>query len=192
MQTGASTCNRNKQSSSSRPIQYTCSQSRHIHTKKCPIYLKLPWLGDCTTRFDNRISHIISSAFPALKLLCCFSSRSTFSTTIKDVLPLTALSNLVYSFTCVCERRHIGKTTQRLSERIKQHVPLTSINVGLALRSAGRGGGVLSLPADEQVVLARQLADSRSDSVITRHLRSNHDCLMAVCSHVFDLFSVVA
>ena len=84
--------------------------------KKCPIYLKLPWLGDCSTRFDNRISHnidiIISSAFPALKLLCCFSSRSTFSTTNKDVLPLTTLSNLVYSFTCVCERRYVPSNLQ--------------------------------------------------------------------------------
>ena len=36
------------------------------------------------------------------------------------------------------------------------------------------------------------MADSRSDSAITRRLRSNHDCLIAVFSHVFDLFSVVA
>ena len=79
-----------------------------------------------------------------------------------------------------------------MSERIKQHVALTLINAGLALRSAGRGGGVLSLPAEEQVGLARQLADSRSVSAITHHLRSNHDCLIAVCSNVFDLFSVVA
>ena len=71
-------------------------------------------------------------------------------------------------------------------------VPLTLINSGLALRSARRGGGVLSLPAEEQVILARRLADSRSDLPITRHLRSNHDCLIAVCSHVFDPFSVVA
>ena len=27
---------------------------------------------------------------------------------------------------------------------------------------------------------------------ITRHPRSNHDCLMAVCSYELDLFSVVA
>ena len=51
---------------------------------------------------------------------------------------------------------------------------------------------MLSLPAEEQVLLARQLADSRSESAITRHLRSNHDCLIAVFFHVFDLFSVVA
>ena len=51
---------------------------------------------------------------------------------------------------------------------------------------------MLSLSAEEQVVLARQLADYRSDSAITRHLRSNYECVMAVCSHMFDLFSVVA
>ena len=60
------------------------------------------------------------------------------------------------------------------------------------LEQYNRCGGVLSLPSEEQVILARQLADSRSNSAITRHLRSNHDCPMAVCSHVFDLFSVVA
>ena len=79
-----------------------------------------------------------------------------------------------------------------MSERIKQHVPLTLTNAGLALRSAGRGGGVLSLPAEEQMVLGRQLADSRSDSATTRHVRSNHNSLIAVCSHVSDLFSVGA
>ena len=51
---------------------------------------------------------------------------------------------------------------------------------------------MLSLSSEEQVILARQLADSRSNSAINRHLRSNYDCLMAVCSHVFDLFSVFA
>ena len=95
-------------------------------------------------------------------------------------MPLTTLSNLVYSFTCVCERRYIGKTTQRLSERIRQHVLLTLTNAGLALRSVGRGIGVLSLPAEEQVVLASQLADSRPDSAI----RSNHDCNGCVLSCV--------
>ena len=50
---------------------------------------------------------------------------------------------------------------------------------------------MLLLPSEEQVLLARQLADSRSNSAITRHHRSNHDCLIALCFHVFDLFSVV-
>ena len=93
----------------------------------------------------------------------------------------------------LAKQRHSYQVGHDLVHKsIKQHVLLTLINAGLALRSTGQDGGVLSLPAEEQVVLARQLADSHSDSAITRHLRSNHDCLMAVCSHVFDLFSVLA
>ena len=37
--------------------------------KKCQIYLKLPWLGDSSTKFESRISNIISSSFPACT--CC-------------------------------------------------------------------------------------------------------------------------
>ena len=161
--------------------------------KKCQIYLKLPWLGDSSTKFESRISNIISSSFPALHLLCCFSSRTTFSTTNKDVLPMHNLSNLVYSFTCVCERMYIGKTTQRLSERMKQHVPVALANVAHTLNSITLGGDVLSLPADEQVTLAKSLKESCSDSAITRHLKSSHDCLRAVCSNdLVNVFKVVA
>jgi len=160
--------------------------------KKCQIYLKLPWLGDYSSRFESRISNIISSSFPALRLLCCFSSRSIFSTTNKDVLPMHNLSNLVYSFTCVCERMYIGKTTQRLSERIKQHIPVALTNAAHTLKSI-TPGGVLSLSADAQVALAKSLEESRSDSAITRHLKANHDCLRNVCSiDMMNVFKVVA
>ena len=46
-----------------------------------------------------------------------------FSTTNKNVLPLTYLSNVIYLFTCECDRRYIGRTTQRLGDRIEQHIP---------------------------------------------------------------------
>ena len=103
------------------------------------------------------------------------------------------LSNLVYSFTCVCERMYIGKTTQRLSERMKQHVPVTLASVAHTLNSITLGGGVLSLSAAEQVTLAKNLEESRSDSAITRHLKSSLDCLRAVCSNdLVNVFKVVA
>ena len=35
-------------------------------------------------------------------------------------------SCVVYEFSCRCEARYVGRTTQRLADRIKQHVP-TSI-----------------------------------------------------------------
>ena len=44
----------------------------------------------------------------------------------KDSVPTTQKSCVVYEFSCRCEARYVGRTTQRLADRIKQHV-LTSI-----------------------------------------------------------------
>ena len=44
----------------------------------------------------------------------------------KDSVPTTQQSCVVYEFSCRCEARYVGCTTQRLADRIKQHVP-TSI-----------------------------------------------------------------
>ena len=45
---------------------------------------------------------------------------------IKPLHPTTQKSCVVYEFSCRCEARYVGRTTQRLADRIKQHV-LTSI-----------------------------------------------------------------
>ena len=50
-------------------------------------------------------------------MLCYFS--------IQHFLPVY-ISSFVYEFSCRCEARYVGRTTQRLADRIKQHVP-TSI-----------------------------------------------------------------
>ena len=44
----------------------------------------------------------------------------------KDSVPTTQKSCAVYEFSCRCEARYVGRTTQRLADRIEQHVP-TSI-----------------------------------------------------------------
>ena len=44
----------------------------------------------------------------------------------KDSVPTTQKSCVVYEFSFRCEARYVGRTTQRLADRIKQHVP-TSI-----------------------------------------------------------------
>ena len=44
----------------------------------------------------------------------------------KDSVPTTQKSCVVYEFSCRCEARYVGRTTQRLADRIKQHIP-TSI-----------------------------------------------------------------
>ena len=52
-----------------------------------------------------------------------FTSQSAFATARKDVLPAENKSNIVYLFGCECGCRYVGRTSMRLSESIKQHVP---------------------------------------------------------------------
>ena len=44
----------------------------------------------------------------------------------KDSTPTTQKNCVAYEFLCQCEARYVGHATQRLADRIKQHLP-TSI-----------------------------------------------------------------
>ena len=52
-----------------------------------------------------------------------FSSQRILHAAKKDVLPANQRSIVIYEYVCHCDSRYIGRTTQRLQERIKQHVP---------------------------------------------------------------------
>ena len=41
----------------------------------------------------------------------------------KDVLPTTQKSSVIYEYKCHCDSRCVGRTSQRLQDSIKQHVP---------------------------------------------------------------------
>ena len=45
------------------------------------------------------------------------------SVSCKDVLPTTLKSSVIYEYSCYCDSRYVGRTSQRLQDRIKQHVP---------------------------------------------------------------------
>ena len=49
------------------------------------------------------------------------------STCNKDVLPAVELSNVIYLFNCACGHGYVGRTSQRLEERIRQHVPVSLV-----------------------------------------------------------------
>ena len=73
--------------------------------------------------FKRRIFSVTKSAVPMCQPTCCFTSWQMFNTNGKDVLPAEKINNIIYLFTCDCGHRYVGKTTQRLEERVKQHVP---------------------------------------------------------------------
>ena len=103
--------------------------------EKCPVYLKLPWIGNVSSKFENQINKAITSCFFAVKPRVVYNTRVMLPSAKKDSVPTTQKSCVVYEFSCRCEARYVGHTTQRLADRIKQHVP-TSISSKINCESA--------------------------------------------------------
>ena len=94
--------------------------------EKCPVYLKLPWIGNVSSKFENQINKGITSCFYTVKPFVVYNTRVMLPSAKKDSVPTTQKNCVVHQFSCRCEARYVGRTSQRLADRIKQHVP-TSI-----------------------------------------------------------------
>ena len=83
----------------------------------------------------------------------------------KNIVFLPIKKSLVfYEFSCRCEARYVGRTTQRLEDRIKQHVP-TSIRkkTNIEREQPPRGCKTCN-------------AQNKCDPAIGQHLLENPEC----------------
>ena len=103
--------------------------------EKCPVYLRLPWLGSVSTRFENQVKSAVEQCFSTVEPRVVYSTNELLSATNKDVLPALQKSNVIYQFSWHRDSRCVGRTSQRLPDRIKQHVP-KSIHFALLPRNA--------------------------------------------------------
>ena len=140
-----------------------------------------------------------------------------FSTTNKDVLPMTAFSNVIYLFTCACGHKYKGKTTQRLGDRMKQHIPdafvqpvsptappvrrdrgrpprkqPTADTCAREVRRSGRVKATRSSTPTPLATIRPEMVEGKSDSAIRKHVKLSPNCLRSVCNNVLSHFSVVA
>ena len=140
------------------------SSEKWFGPEKCPVYLKLPWIGNVSSKFENQINKAITSCFYAVKPRAVYNTRVMLPSAKKDSVPTTQKSCVVYEFSCRCEARYVGRTTQRLADRIKQHVP-TSIRTK-------------NTTTREQPPRTCKNSNSKmkSDSAIGQHLLTNPEC----------------
>ena len=140
------------------------SSEKRFGPEKCPVYLKLPWIGNVSSKFENQINKAITSCFYAVKPRAVYNTRVMLPSAKKDSVPTTQKSCVVYEFSCRCEARYVGRTTQRLADRIKQHVP-TSIRTK-------------NTTTREQPPRTCKNSNSKmkSESAIGQHLLTNPEC----------------
>ena len=145
--------------------------------------------------------HLTSTYAPQCSAICYFTFKKMFSTTNKDVLPKTALSNVIYLLTCACGHKYIGITAQRLRDRVKPHTPdslvqLVSPTAPLLRRDRGRPPrkqptadtcaqevrrserikATRNYPPTLLTTIRPEMVEGKSDSAITKHVKLSRDC----------------
>ena len=74
-------------------------------------------------KFEKQITSAVKRCFFSIEPCVIFNTPQLLPAIKKDVLPSHHHSNVIYQFVCHCDSRYVGRTSQRLEERIKQHVP---------------------------------------------------------------------
>ena len=92
------------------------------------------------------------------------NTKVMLSSAKKDSVPTTQKSYVVYEFLCRCEARYVGRTKQRLADRIKQHV-LSSVRTKNTI-----------IREQPPRMCKSSNSKMKSDSAIGQHLIKNPEC----------------
>ena len=96
----------------------------------------------------------------------------------KDVLPANQRSMVIYEYVCHCDSRYVARTTQRLQERIKQHVPKAIRQKTTLTQEQGthRSQPTKTPPNRKCKAKSKTQFEPESDSGIGQHLLESNQC----------------
>ena len=146
--------------------------------QKCPVYLKLPWIGKISLNFEKQTKIAIKRCYQAVEPRIIFTTRKIWPAIHKNVLPSLQQIRVVCQYVCRCDCRYMGRTSPRLQDRINQHIPR-------CIRSDKRPTKNLSNRESK----ITNTPTVYSDSAIGQHLLENEKC----AKHYNDAhFSILA
>ena len=74
--------------------------------------------------FEHKeVKTAVESCYGSIRTRLVFTSKRMLPVARKDVLPAIQKSFVIYEYKCHCDSRYVGRTSQWLQDRIKQHVP---------------------------------------------------------------------
>ena len=104
--------------STSRASTVTSPDETHTH------YYKLPFVGPFSSIAQNRIRCLTQRFCKNLEIKLVFASykiKNLFS--VKDAIPKTIRSRVVYKFSCAgCSACYVGQTNRHLATRVREHL----------------------------------------------------------------------
>ena len=87
------------------------------------MYLWVPCIGKSSPNLEKEDKTALESCFDSVNTRLISMSKCMLPVTRKDVLSTTQKSSVIYGYKCHCDSPNIGRTSQRLQNRIIQHVP---------------------------------------------------------------------
>lgn len=145
--------------------------------QKCPVYLRLPYIGPVSNRFQHQASSAVGACFGSVRLRVIFGTRSLLRSHVKDRSPTLDSSNVVYKYTCACDSVYVGRTSNRLHARIDQHVPR-----GL-LKQLNSPKPATTVTSSKKTITAAY----NHLSAIGQHLVDNPECAKDFCRERFTV-----
>ena len=106
-----------------------------------------------------------------------FTTWPLLSATKKYVLPAHYGNNFIYQFVCYWDSRYVGRTSQNLQERIKQHVPRPIRN-----HHSSKNGSNFSRACKRPQIIAIV-------STIRQHLLENISCASQYSDAKFSILA---
>ncbi|XP_065193140.1 uncharacterized protein LOC135824335 [Sycon ciliatum] len=164
-------------------------KERAIGPLPCRVFLCLPWKGKESRDTARVVKSLVEKTYFATNVVTVFTTIRSF-TMLKDVLPTLQLSHLIYYFECrQCGSRYVGRTLQHLSERIKQHVPLSILSQAARSSRPKRGRRrkhptPLSVPAEASAPQTVSRKNQHSTQKLGTNINVNKDehCVLSSLS----------
>ena len=130
-------------------------------------------------KFEKQITSAVKRCFFSVEPRVIFNTRQLLPATKKDVLPSHHHSNVIYQYVCHCDSRYVGRTSPRLEDRIKQHVPRSITNPPASHNRQSLSRSCKNNTRPQQF----------HESAISQHLLDNAQCALYYSD---DKFSILA
>ena len=155
------------------------STAKPFGPEKCPVYLRALWIGSASQQLEHQVKSAVQNCYEAVSPhLNFFPGQCMLSAAKKDVLPANQSSMVIYEYVCHCDSRYVGRTTQRLQERIKQHVPKAIRQKTTLTQEQGthRSQPTRTQPNRKCKAKSKTQFEPESDSAIGQHLLESNQC----------------
>ena len=154
------------------------STLKRFGPEKCTVYLRVPWIDKPFTNLEKEVKTAVESCYSSVSTRLVFTSKRMLPVARKDVLPTIQKSFVTYEYKCHCDSRYEGRTSQRLQNRIRQHVPQW-----LRLQ--------LTRPRRSQPHRSCKRNDTKldCDSAIDQHLLENDQCALNYDNKRFSILA---